>query len=75
MQTKRNPQDNDITAGLDNILRRLGDEQKLHGPSTGDELLLHLQGLFNLSLLTSATKSSSPRTEGISVLLGLCLAR
>lgn len=75
MQTKTNPQANNITAALDKILRRSGDEQKLHRPSTGHELLLHLQGLFYLALLTSATKSRSPRTEGISVLLGLCLAR
>lgn len=75
MQTKRNPQANDLTAGLDKILRRSGDEQNLHRPSSRHELLLHLQGLFYLALLISATKSRSPGTEGISVLLGLCLAR
>lgn len=57
MQTKRNPQANDITAGLDKILRRSRDEQNLHRPSSGHEFLLHLQGLFYLALLISQLRA------------------
>lgn len=46
MQTERNPQASDITAGIDKILRRSEDEQNLHRPSHGHRLLLHLQDLF-----------------------------
>lgn len=64
-----------ITAELETLPKRSGDEWNLQRPSSGQDLLLHLQGLFYLALLTSAAKCTSARTEGISVLPGICLAR